>query len=215
MYNYMIVLFKDKVRKKIINKFVTLKKATNFYENLLKESNQIIFEVKLENGKKVNYELGIVEMSSKQLVPVYITEEMGRNIKVKLENEDVTLFKISPYKKEELIYDLQKKKKINLNQLIKTYLKSDGIKMIYTLNNKVMIQIEDSFSLFSLKSEEESSRLLDTLSNHFFKIKRMDCIFVKDFSNAQRKYLLNLLSSNGIDKKILYRKFTTHPPRRA
>jgi hypothetical protein len=211
----MIVLFKDKVRKKIINKFVTLKKATNFYENLLKESNQIIFEVKLENGKKVNYELGIVEMSSKQLVPVYITDEMGRNIKVKLENEDVTLFKISPYKKEELIYDLQKKKKINLNQLIKTYLKSDGIKMIYTLNNKVMIQIEDSFSLFSLKSEEESSRLLDTLSNHFFKIKRMDCIFVKDFSNAQRKYLLNLLSSNGIDKKILYRKFTTHPPRRA
>ena len=215
MYNYMIVLFKDKVRKKIINKFVTLKKATNFYENLLKESNQIIFEVKLENGKKVNYELGIVEMSSKQLVPVYITDEMGRNIKVKLENEDVTLFKISPYKKEELIYDLQKKKKINLNQLIKTYLKSDGIKMIYTLNNKVIIQIEDSFSLFSLKSEEESSRLIDTLSNHFFKIKRMDCIFVKDFSNAQRKYLLNLLSSNGIDKKILYRKFTTHPPRRA
>jgi hypothetical protein len=211
----MIVLFKDKVRKKIINKFVTLKKATNFYENLLKESSQIIFEVKLENGKKVNYELGIVEMSSKQLVPVYITDEMGRNIKVKLENEDVTLFKISPYKKEELIYDLQKKKKINLNQLIKTYLKSDGIKMIYTLNNKVIIQIEDSFSLFSLKSEEESSRLIDTLSNHFFKIKRMDCIFVKDFSNAQRKYLLNLLSSNGIDKKILYRKFTTHPPRRA
>jgi hypothetical protein len=215
MYNYMIVLFKDKVRKKIINKFVTLKKATNFYENLLKESSQIIFEVKLENGKKVNYELGIVEMSSKQLVPVYITDEMGRNIKVKLENEDVTLFKISPYKKEELIYDLQKKKKINLNQLIKTYLKSDGIKMIYTLNNKVIIQMEDSFSLFSLKSEEESSRLIDTLSNHFFKIKRMDCIFVKDFSNAQRKYLLNLLSSNGIDKKILYRKFTTHPPRRA
>ena len=146
MYNYMIVLFKDKVRKKIINKFVTLKKATNFYENLLKESSQIIFEVKLENGKKVNYELGIVEMSSKQLVPVYITDEIGRNIKVKLENEDVTLFKISPYKKEELIYDLQKKEKINLNQLIKTYLKSDGIKMIYTLNNKVIIQIEDSFS---------------------------------------------------------------------
>lgn len=102
-----------------------------------------------------------------------------------------------------------------MNQLIKTYLKSDGIKMIYTLNNKVIIQIEDSFSLFSLKSEEESSRLIDTLSNQFFKIKRMDCIFVKDFSNAQRKYLLNLLSSNGIDKKILYRKFTTHPPRRA
>lgn len=215
MYNYMVVLFKDKVRKKIINKFVTLKKATTFYENLLKESNEVIFDVKIENGKTVNYELGIVEMSSKQLVPVYITDEMGRNIKVKLENDDVTLFKISPFKKEELLYDIQKKIKISIDKLIKTYLKNDGIKMVYTLNNKLIVQIEDSFSIFSLKSEEETQRMIDSLSNYFFKIKRTDCIFVKDFSSAQRKYLFDLLSQNGIDKKILYRKFTTHPPRRA
>jgi hypothetical protein len=31
-----------------------------------------------------NYEIGIVEMSSKQLVPVYMTDEFGRNVKVKL-----------------------------------------------------------------------------------------------------------------------------------
>ena len=28
---------------------------------------------------------------------------------------------------------------------------------------------------------------------------------------AQRKYMYNLLESKGIDKKILYRKFTTFP----
>lgn len=214
MYNYMVILFKDKVRKKIINKFVTLKKATNFYDDLLKKSNEVLFEVKVENGKLVNYEIGIVEMSSKQLVPVYITDEMGRNMKVKLENENMTLFKISQYKKEETIFDLQKKEKINTNKLIKNYLKLDGMKMVYSLNNKIIIQLDDNFNLFSLKSEEESSRFIDSLSEYFFRIKRSDCLFVKDFSSAQRKYLFDLLNKNGVDKKILYRKFTTHPRHR-
>jgi hypothetical protein len=37
------------------------------------------------------------------------------------------------------------------------------------------------------------------------------CLFVKDYSIAQRKSLYKLLESSGIDKKILYRKFTTLP----
>jgi hypothetical protein len=77
--------------------------------------------------------------------------------------------------------------------------------------NKIVLQIEEEALLFSLKSESESSRFVDCLSLHFFKTKRGDCLFVKDYSSAQRKYMYNLLESKGIDKKILYRKFTTFP----
>ena len=63
-----------------------------------------------------------------------------------------------------------------------------------------------------LKNPEEASRFIDSISNHFFKIKRADCLFVKDYSTPQKKYLFDLLEKNGIDKKILYRKFTTFPP---
>ena len=85
--------------------------------------------------------------------------------------------------------------------------------MISVLNNKIVLQKDEDIKLFSLKNEHESSRFIDCLSSHFFKIKRGDCLFIKDFSSPQRKYLYNLLESNGFDKKVLYRKFTTYPSR--
>ncbi len=211
MENYIVVLFKDKKKKRIIKKFITFSRAKQFYEKLIKESNEVLFEIRVEGGKECNYEIGIVEMSSKQLVPVYMTDEFGRSVKVKLDEDGMTLFKIQPYKKEETIYDIKERKKITMSDLIKRYMKGDGLKMLSVLNNKIVLQEDEKIHLFTLKSESESSRFIDSMSLHFFKIKRGDCLFVKDYSTAQRKYLYSLLESNGIDKKILYRKFTTLP----
>lgn len=212
MENYIVVLFKNKKKKRIIKKFITFSRAKQFYEKLVKESNEVLFEVRVEAGKECNYEIGIVEMSSRQLVPVYMTDEFGRNVKVKLDEDGMTLFKIQPYKKEETLYDIKEGKKITMSDLIKKYLKGDGLKMVSVLNNKIVVQEDEKIHLFTLKSESESSRFVDCMSSYFFKIKRGDCLFVKDYSTAQRKYLYTLLESNGIDKKILYRKFTTLPP---
>jgi hypothetical protein len=212
MDNYLVVLFKNKKRKRIIKKFVTYKNAKRLFDKLIKESNDIIFNVEVESGLPCKYELGIIEMTSQQLVPVYITDEMGRSIRVKLEEDGMTLFQISTYNKEEYLHDIIKDKKISVSEFIKTYLKGDGIKMISVLNNKIIVQHDEKINLFSLKNESESVRFVDSLSLHFFKIKRGDCLFIKDYSSAQRKYLYKLLESSGIDKKILYRKFTTFPP---
>jgi hypothetical protein len=212
MENYMVVLFKNKKKKKIIKKFITFSRAKQFYDKLIEESNEVLFEVKVEAGSECRYEVGIVEMSSKQLIPVYMTDEYGRNIKVKLDEDGMTLFKINSYKKEETIYDIREQKKITTQSFIKKYLRGDGLKMISVLNNKIVLQEDEKIHLFTLKSESESSRFVDSLSSYFFKIKRGDCLFVKDYSTAQRKSLYSLLESSGIDKKILYRKFTTLPP---
>lgn len=207
----MVVLFKNKTKKKIIKKFITFKRAKSFYDNLVKESNDVIFNVEVEAGKECKYEIGLVEMSSKQLVPVYMTDEFGRSIKVKLNEDGMTLFQISPYKKEELIYDIKEGKKITVQELIKKYLRGDGLKMVSVLNNKIVVQEEEKLNLFTLKTEKESSRLVDCLSLYFFKIKRGDCLFIKDYSSTQRKYLYSLLESNGFSKRVLYRKFTYQP----
>jgi hypothetical protein len=211
MENYLVVLFKNKKKKKIIKKFITFNRAKLFYDNLVNESQEVIFNVEVESGKECRYEIGLVEMSGKQLVPVYMTDEFGRSIKVKLDDEGMTLFQISQYKKEELIYDVKESKKITVNELIKKYLRGDGMKMVSVLNNKVVVQQEEKFHLFTLKNEQESSRFVDCLSLHFFKIKRGDCLFVKDYSSAQRKYLYGILESNGFSKRVLYRKFTSLP----
>ena len=211
MENYVVVLFKNKTKKKIIKKFITFKRAKSFYDNLVKESNDVIFNVEVEAGKECKYEIGLVEMSSNQLVPVYMTDEFGRSIKVKLNEDGMTLFQINPYKKEELIYDIKEGKKITVQELIKKYLKGDGLKMVSVLNNKIVVQEDEKLNLFTLKTEKESSRMVDCLSLHFFKIKRGDCLFIKDYSSTQRKYLYSLLESNGFSKRVLYRKFTYQP----
>jgi hypothetical protein len=211
MENYLVVLFKNKKKKKIIKKFITFNRAKLFYDNLVNKSQEVIFNVEVESGEECRYEIGLVEMSGKQLVPVYMTDEFGRSIKVKLDDEGMTLFQISQYKKEELIYDVKESKKITVNELIKKYLRGDGMKMVSVLNNKVVVQQEEKFHLFTLKNEQESSRFVDCLSLHFFKIKRGDCLFVKDYSSAQRKYLYGILESNGFSKRVLYRKFTSLP----
>jgi len=207
----MVVLFKDKKKKKILKKFITYKRAKQFYKTLMDKSKEIIFDVKVQSGKECKFELGLVELSSKQLIPVYMTDEFGRNIKVKLDEDGMTLFEISPYKKEELIFDIKENRKITVEKFIKSYLKGDGMKMISSLNNKIVVQENEKINLFTLKSESESERFIDCVSSHFFKIKRSDCLFVKDSSTPQRKYLYTLLEASGIDKKILYRKFTTLP----
>lgn len=211
MGNYIIVLFKNKKKKRIIKKFVTLSRAKKYFKQLLSDSNDVIFEVLVENGKECKFELGLIEMSTNQSAPVYMTDDFGRSVKVKLEEENMSILDMVPYKEEELIYDVRKKSKITSQEFIKSYLKGDVLKMISVLNNKVILQKDEEIDLFSLKNESECARFVECLSKYFFKIKRGDCLFIQDCSSPQRKYLYSLLESNGFDKKVLYRKFTTYP----
>lgn len=208
---YYVVLFKNKVRKKIIKKFSNFKNSENFYNNLIKESSSVIFPKKMENGKSTNYELALLQNKTNQYNDIYMTDELGRNIKVILEDKSFEMLKVKLYEVEELIYDTQKKQKISSLKLIQTYLKGDGIKMVFTLNNKFIIQKDEDIKLFSLKSEIETNRFIDCISKEFYKEGRKDCLFIKDTSSAQKKYLFSVLSEMGIDKKVLYRKFTTYP----
>lgn len=213
MANYLVVLFKNKTRKKIIKKFITLSRAKNYFKRLIEESNDVIFEVLVENGVDCKFELALVELATNQSAPVYMTDEFGRSIKVKLQDEGMSILSINPYKEEDLIYDVKSKKKITAQEFIKRHLKGDGLKMVSVLNNKVILQKDEEIELFSLKNEQECTRFVESLSSYFFKTKRGDCLFIKDCSSPQRKYLYNLLESNGFDKKVLYRKFTTYPVR--
>jgi hypothetical protein len=116
--NYLIVLFKNKVKKKIIKKFKTSNRANNFYESLLVNSNNVIFNKQYENGFLFNYEIAILEKISGTLLPVFLKDELGRNVKVNLENEDFSIRKITSYYVEELILDTTLNKKINSFEFI-------------------------------------------------------------------------------------------------
>jgi len=208
---YQIILFKNKVKKKIINKFKTHKRAFEYYKNLMNESDEVIFNKEMENGSECEFEIGLVERTSGTLLPLFMKDYYGRQIKVKLDDTDFTMTHINKYNIEELFVDYSMNEKIDTKVFIKKYLGSVGLKLISKLNNKIVVQNDDTFNLFTFKTIDESERFINTLTEKFNNEKRKDCLMVKDNSTAQRKYLYDLLVKKGFPKSYLQRHSTTHP----
>jgi hypothetical protein len=206
--NFLIVLFKNKTKKKIINKFKTKSNALSFFEKKIKEE-KIYFEKIITGSKSSEYELGLLEKNSTDFENYYFKDNLGRQIKLDLDTSEYKLIKISEIKIEETIMDCQKKKKITLSVFCNQYLKSKSLKVIFILNNKIFVQLDDDFSMFSLKNEDEALRFLDCISDYLMDNKRSDCLIVNDTSKIQKKYLYDLLNQNGFPKSTLYRRFTT------
>ena len=205
---YLIVLFKDKKRKKIINKFKTFARAKNYFDNKIKD-NKIIFDKRVENGKNCNFELGILERGSNNFEIYYVKDDLGRQMKVSLDDPEYKIIEIKEYLLEEFLYDVLNSEKISFDYFVKTYLPKIGIKLVSRLNHKVVVQNDDSVNIFSLKSESDCGRFLKVLEDYMYENNRIDCIIVSDTSKQQKKYLYDYLQSKGISKKILYRKSTT------
>ena len=84
---YLIVLFKNKVKKKIIKKFKTLKNSDEYYKKLVEDSNEVIFDKKYENGFKSEYEIALLGKKMGNDEVIYIKDEFGRQSKVTLEDD--------------------------------------------------------------------------------------------------------------------------------
>ena len=111
--NYEIVLFKNKEKKKIIKKFITLDRAKAFYNKLIKESDSVIFNKLTENGNSCEFELGLLKKGKTDNTPIFVKDDLGRNIKVELDNDNYTILKIQKYNIEEFFVDYKTKNKIN------------------------------------------------------------------------------------------------------
>ena len=206
---YLIVLFKNKKRKKIINKFKTFERANNFYNSTIKKSDSVLFPKLFENGKECNYEIGFLESGSTDFDLYFVKDELGRQIKVDIDDPNYRITKIVNYNVEEFLYDINEKTKITFEEFVKKYLPKTGIKLISKINNKIVVQNDDEVNLLSLKSIDDCFRFMSILDNYLMSFKRLDCILVKDTSKQQKKYLYGLLESKGINKSFLYRRFTT------
>ena len=212
-YNYLVLLFKNKVKQKIINKYQTKERALELYNKLVKQSDNVVFDTAYENGRHCEYEIALVYKGDTKN-PIYVTDFMGRNIKVEMDDDGHSIIKIQPYKKEELIHDYHTKKRITYEEWEKKYLKQSGLKMLSKLNNKVLYQLDDTTRLFSFKNDNDSKRFLDILEDRMVKQKKTDCLIVRDISTIQRKYLYEQLVELGYPKSYLFRHSTTHPTKR-
>lgn len=207
---YLIVIFKNKKQYKVIKKYRKIKTADAFFDKIKKESDDIFFSVELENGRDVKYELAILERNDLNSNSVFITDDLGRNIKVELDSSNYSIRKIIKYNYPELITNYDTKERLDGVEFVSKYLKGSNLKLLSKLNNKVLLQDDDKHHLFIYKSIYDAERFLDNLSMYLMKIKKVNSIIVKDTDIAQKKYLYRMLTELGYDKKMLYRVSTTH-----
>ena len=213
MENFIIVLFKNKKKKKIIKGYATEKNALSKYNELIK-SNNIPFKVVFENSERCDYEIGLLTKNEDYQIPLFKTDEVGRNNNVFIEGDsDYTIKRMEDYSIEEMIFDWSLNRRISFDDFISIYCPKKEVKVISKLHNKIVVQNNEIFNLFSLKNEEDSERFLQTLESYFYNLNRNDSIFVRDESTVNRKWMYQLLENNGFDRKRLYRQKTTFSKR--
>jgi len=210
---YNIILFKKNKKKKLIKTYLTEVSATKKFKQLIEINKDIIFPKQVENAEECEYYLSLITNQTKTQKSIFLTDDLGRNKPVFLENPEFVFLDIKPYKIEETIYDWSSNSKITFLMLIKKYCKINELKSIFTLNNKLCIQNNEDIKLFSLKNKDDSERLLLTMENYFMDNGRTDALFIRDISSAQRKWTYKLLEEKGYSKKKLYRLKTTFSKR--
>jgi hypothetical protein len=167
--------------------------------------------IKLQGGKRKQeliYELGLIFPNNRWATQTFVRDSLGRNIEAKIEDDKFRIKEIIPYWEEELIYDFQKKKRIRYHQLMEQILPIEDICQIFTLNNKLFVQIENNIFMYGNKNIVDSERLLGVIKEDLLKRKKGNFIFIKDITTHQRKLLYNILESKGFKRTELFRHYS-------
>jgi len=206
---YFIVLFCNKKRIKVL---YGCQKRTTVYEywREFKTQKQPPFLQK-QGGKRKQellFELALIFPNNRWSKSVYVKDSLGRNIEAKIEDDKYRIKEIIPYWKEELIYDFSSKKRIRYHQMMEYLYSITDVAQIFTLNNKLFVQIENDVRLFGNKNIMDADRLFELVKSDLLKKNRKNFIFIRDVTTYQRKLLYELLESKGFKRTELFRHYS-------
>ena len=204
---YHIILFNNKRKKKILFSSNLRKTVTQKYKQLKKKTS-LIFPLKILNREECYFEIALVEKKAGSESGKLVKDEVGRWTRNVIKNQDYQLIEICDHMVEGTLYDHQTKKRVVVQEILSTYLPKVEMTQLFSLNNKIVIQKEDDFSLFSLKTVSESKRFMECISTYFSINGITNCLLVTDFSTIQRKQLYTILENKGFKKSLLYKHYT-------
>lgn len=161
-----------------------------------------------KRNKELLFELGLIFPNNRWVTSTYVKDSLGRNFEAIIEDDKFRIKEIIPYWSEELIYDFQNKKRIRYHEMLDYILTISDVAQIFTLNNKLFVQVENDVRLFGNKNIADTNRLFDLVKEDLLKKKRGNFIFVRDITTYQRKQLYTLLESKGFKRSELSRHYS-------
>ena len=206
---YFIVLFCNKKKVKILYKCMKRTTVYDYWREFKTERKPRY--VKQQGGKRnreLVYELGLIFPNNRWATQVWVKDSLGRNEPAIMDGDKFRIKEIVPYWEEELIYDYSIKKRIRYHQMMEYIESVTEIAQIFTLNNKLFVQVEEDVRLFGNKNIKDADRLLELVKEDLLKKKRGNFIFVRDVTTHQRTMLYNLLESKGFKRQELFRHYS-------
>ncbi len=206
---YFIVLFCNKKKVKILYKCMKRTTVYEYWREFKTEKKPRY--VKQQGGKRnreLIYELGLIFPNNRWATQIWVKDSLGRNEPAIIEDDKFRIKEIVPYWEEELIYDYSIKKRIRYHQMMEYIESVTEIAQIFTLNNKLFVQVEEDVRLFGNKNIKDADRLLELVKEDLLKKKRGNFIFVRDVTTHQRTLLYNLLESKGFKRQELFRHYS-------
>jgi hypothetical protein len=206
---YFIVLFCNKKRIKVFNRSM---KRTTIYEHWYeykteKKPRFVQLQITKRNQEAV-YELALIFTNNRWAKKTYVRDSLGRLVEAKIEDDKFRIKEIIPYWKEELIYDFQKKSRLRYHQILEQILSMTGVGQIFTLNNKLFVQVDDEIFLFGNKNIKDATRLFEIVREDVLKKKKTNFLFVRDVTTSQRKNLYKILEEKGYKRTELFRHYS-------
>lgn len=208
-YKYFIYLYCNRKKQKIIHKSAKRSTILEVWRELKTQKKPPY--VKTNSGKKreeTNYELALIFPNTRWSTKTYIRDDMGRNLEATIDNDKQRIKEIIPYWVEELIYDFDAKKRIRYHEMIQQFYNVGEIAQVFSLNNKIFLQVDNDVKMFGNKNLEDSNRLFSIIREDLLKKKKTNFIFVKDVTTHQRKLLYNLLVEKGYKRTELFRHYS-------
>ena len=206
---YFIVLFCNKKKVKILYKCMKRTTVYEYWREFKTEKKPRY--VKQQGGKRnreLVYELGLIFPNNRWATQVWVKDSLGRNEPAIMDGDKFRIKEIVPYWEEELIYDYSIKKRIRYHQMMEYIESVTEIAQIFTLNNKLFVQVEEDVRLFGNKNIKDADRLLELVKEDLLKKKRGNFIFVRDVTTHQRTLLYDLLESKGFKRQELFRHYS-------
>lgn len=206
---YHIVLFCNKKKVKVL--YSCMKRTTVYeYWREFRTERKPPY-VKLQGAKRKQelvYELALIFPKTRWNSSVWVKDSLGRNVEAKIENDKYRIKEIIPYWREELIYDYENKKRIRYHEMMNYILPIKEIAQIFTLNNKLFVQIENEIRLFGNKNINDTERLFEAVKEELLRKNRGNFIFIKDITTHQRCLLYELLETKGYKRTELFRHYS-------
>jgi hypothetical protein len=213
---YFIILFCNKKKVRILHKAQKKNTIYDAWHEFVTQKQPPF--VKLQGGKRKQerkYELGLIFPNNKWSKPTFIKDELGRNVEAKLvsiesasPDKKYRIKELIPYWEEERIYDFESKKRIRYHEMMEIILKVEDIAQIFTLNNKLFLQVENDVRLFGNKNIADADRLFEVVKKDLTKRGHGNFIFVKDITTRQRSLLYEMLESKGYKRTELFRHYS-------